>query len=256
MLTASGAQWTIGSMGDLLRAPRLAAIMPDGRPGTWAAILTPDRHRAMCAVMDARGRAYIGSGRLALNLMSGIATCYQCGAGARVTRSGGRRRYICQVGHVAVPADALDAYVAGWVAAGRKVGRLGKGGTYAPIRAAETVDTAPLVAERDRLTADLAALADALRAGKNSAATLLPLIGDLERQRDAVTARLDAADAERAASLDHLMAEWDGLTVEGQRGILRDLITAGWIFQLRPYVENEADARILILDPTPDAPEA
>lgn len=63
------------------------------------------------------------------------------------------------------------------------------------------------------------------------------------------------AEAERAASLDALAAEWDGMTIDGRRAIMRDMVAAGWIFQLRPYVEGEPDERVMIFH-AGDAPEA
>jgi DNA invertase Pin-like site-specific DNA recombinase len=261
VLTATGARWTIQSVGDLLRSPRLAALLNDGRPGTWSAILTPDRWRAMCAVLDERGRAVAvrnGVGRLAMNLMSGIAECYADGCTGRiaVSRAGGRRKYQCSAGHVQAPADTVDAHVARWIASGRRTGKLGKAGTYAALRGAETVETAPMIAERDRLSAQIAETTDAIRAGQ-AVAILAPILADLDRQRTAIVAKLAAAEAaaERARSLPALVAEWESLTVDGRREILRDLAESGWIFQLRPYCEGEPDERIVIIDSTyvPDA---
>ena len=255
--TARGARWTIASVGDLLRAPRIAGLLPDGRPGKFAAILTPDRWRSMCAILAERGRAVAvkgGAGRLAANLLSGIAECYRCDGRISAITIRGARRYVCAGGHVQVPADAADAYVARWVAAGRKVGKLGKGGAFAPLRGAETVETAPLYAERDRLNAQIAEAADAIRAGQ-AVAILAPILADLERQRDAVVERIAAAEAEaeRARSLPALLAEWDSMTIDGRREILRDMVARGVIFQLRPFVEGEPDERIMIIDTTDTA---
>jgi hypothetical protein len=64
------------------------------------------------------------------------------------------------------------------------------------------------------------------------------------------------AAAERASSLDALIAEWDSLTMDGRRAILRDLVAAGWVFSLRPFVEGEPDVRIMVIPPGEDAADA
>ena len=78
------ARWTIATVGHLLRSHRIAGIVTvDGTPrpdivAQWAAIITPDRQRAMAAAIAANNRVTVAQGRRPVNLMSGIATCGVC----------------------------------------------------------------------------------------------------------------------------------------------------------------------------------
>ncbi len=227
ILTTRGKWWSIATLGAMLPQPRVAGIMTvDGIerpdiPAAFPAILPADRWRAMCARLDARGRESRVEGKRAVNLMSGIAECYACPETARVSRRSGVRCYVCMAGHVRANADTVEAYVASAIIGMRRVGKLGGQGRYIPLVSQDSVDTAPLHAERDRLTAEIATLADMLRAGTASVVALAPVMTDMQRQLDDVTGRLASANAtaERAAWRDALLSEWASLTMDGRRTV-------------------------------------
>ena len=75
-------------------------------------------------------------------------------------------------GHIRANADTVDAYVASAIISMRRVGKLGGPGRFIPLVSQDTVDTAPLHAERDRLAVEIATLGDMLRAGTASVVRL------------------------------------------------------------------------------------
>jgi len=260
LLTATLAHWTPATLGDMLRSPRVAGLMPDGATvGQWSPVLPVGTWHAMCAALTARNPAkgHGAPGRLAW-LLSGIATCQPCGASVAIRWVGGlaagRPYYTCRNGHVSIPAREADAHIrAGIVEAHTRRRAL-------LTDAAPTVDTAPMIEAVRRLDAKIAETRAAYLADAIELADMTAVTAKLRGDRDAAQSTLDSAEiaTARSRSAEALAAEWDSLDLAQRRAVLTGLnlrITIargfGWTVAERISV-TDADAT----DAGEDAPDA
>src|SRR6185312_14632557 len=165
VLTTAGNPMSQNTLRRILMSPRIAGLMPDGEhTAAWQPVLdreTWEMVRGVLAVNQANPRAGLG----ALHLLSGIATCGQCGhvlwAGHNGTKPG-VVAYRCPrpgCGKVGRNATLLDAYVTG-----RAVTRLANPGNPAAdihLSDVAAAELGTLTARRAEAEAFIASLADA-----------------------------------------------------------------------------------------------
>jgi site-specific DNA recombinase len=206
-------------VGDVLRNPRLAGMLPDGRPAKWRPVLDEAMWRGVTAVLaDPARRREHGPTRL----LTGIGLCGVCGT----TVNGGTTRdgtptYRCSATvHLDRAADPVDLYVAEVLIlylAGERLTR--------PAPA----DTAGAFArEAAGLRARLGELADLVADGAMTAGEYRPRAERLRRELEDVERRTVAAMGASALAglpvdedkLRRLWADHEG-DPEWRRGLLR-----------------------------------
>ncbi len=95
--TATGKSWRTPTLGDILRAPRLAGLRTrHGQiigPGNWDPILPPDMWQQVQALM--KKRKYTGERTVRTYLLTGLLRCGRCGNRLYAAPRGAMRRYAC-----------------------------------------------------------------------------------------------------------------------------------------------------------------
>jgi DNA invertase Pin-like site-specific DNA recombinase/predicted RNA-binding Zn-ribbon protein involved in translation (DUF1610 family) len=200
----------------IILSPRTAGLMPDGiSPAAWKPVLdreTWEMVRAVLAAHEANPRA----GRGALHLLSGIATCGECGHALWAGHNGNKPgvvAYKCpNCGKVTRNAALLDAYVGG-----RTVGRLNHPATPeadVQLHDGAGAELAALTTRRAETVAFIASLADA-PAGR---------IDVLSRALDSFDAKIAAITDQMAGdSAGRLRTRYAGLSVEEFGGLPLDV---------------------------------
>ena len=95
--TSTGRPWTVQHLAHMLRSPRIAGLREHRgaivATGTWPAIVSPEEHERLRAVLAAHRRP----GRPGAYLLSGLVHCGRCGARMTVARrhTTGDRMYAC-----------------------------------------------------------------------------------------------------------------------------------------------------------------
>jgi site-specific DNA recombinase len=220
--TKSGAKCRPSTVGDVLRNPRVAGLLPDERPATWPAIVDEQTWRGVRAVLaDPKRRSERGATRL----LTGIALCGLCGdqvttVNGGVTRTGAATYRCSRLGHLDRLAAPVDEYV-------RDV--LLRYLTRQHVTPTEpTGDAAMTAQEAAALRARLAELADLVADGAMTATEYRPRADRLRRELEdaetrAVTALHGAALVGLPVDEDGLRAEWDAHAddPEWRRAILR-----------------------------------
>lgn len=133
--TTQGNQWTARGIKHLVFSPRIAGLVEHHGQlyeANWTPIISKDEWEDVKSVLQHSSNKHGYFGRERSYLLSGIATCYACGAGLRTKPAGGRNRksvriYCCLnptcAKGVARNVDHLDRYVEG-----RVLRRLNEGG--------------------------------------------------------------------------------------------------------------------------------
>jgi hypothetical protein len=243
LATPKGNTWTGTQVGQLLANPRNAGLRTYGyrankRIGVgedlelfeaaWPAIVTRDVWEGVSAILADPERRN-GTSRARKHLLSNIATCSECqkGMGSGVTNAGTKIYRCNQPGCSKVSRDKerVDAMV-----------------TEAVVWRLSREDAADLVVDRSREDlADLQAQADALRASIKKAEAeyaddvidgrMLKARKEKANQKLAVV-KAQLQDANRAEIFEGLSlgtdlvdAEFDGLTLDRKRTVIRALLT-------------------------------
>lgn len=198
--------------------------------GAWDHICTPEALEAVRGVLDARQRSWQPSGLT--YLLSGIARCGKCTQPMRgqfVKGRGGSRRavYACDSGasrkgcggvaRVATPVDELVIELV----------------LEDQARQSALADCEPVPwngeAELGEVMADINELTEAVKARSISMSTMLAVLPDLERRRDALLRERRAAMAARAQSTVITVGsreEFDAQSLDRQRALILKSIEA------------------------------
>lgn len=234
--TPGGSRIGHGSLRRWLVNPRYAGLMPDGESqAAWPAILDRATWERCCLVLGARAAAHPREGRPAVNLLTGIALCGNCGRTlmtAHVSSRGYRARvYGCDkreggCGKVWRNAELLDAYITG-----RVVGALADDGTPEG-RAPAPPDAAP---EWQALATERAATADLLADYGKSAGRVALLM----RRLDGIDRRIaELRDLEASDARSRLLSRYAGITREEFEGepleVRRALVRAAVLVTVLP----------------------
>jgi len=214
--TATGKTMQSSSVGDILRNPRVAGMLPDGRPAQWAPIVPEDTWRGVVAVLADPARR---RNRGPMRLLTGIAVCGLCGAtiNGGVTRTGAPTYRCSATKHLDRLAQPVDEYVREIVLHYLARER---------ISAEPTGDTGALAQEAEALRARLNEAADLFAAGNITGQQLARTTATMTTALEAVEARMVAAMGTAALhglplTLDALRATWEGADVDRRRAILR-----------------------------------
>lgn len=223
-LTTAGNQWGTTEVRRMLANPRYAAKRVHRGAvvgeGTWPAILDPDTHQAIRAILDDPARK--APGRPQSSLLTGIAACAVCSDRIYATRSGAKaRRYYCRSrAHVSRVADPIDAYAVGYLLdliSSRRNDLLGD--------AADESRGRQLRAQETQLRGRLDGLAEAYAAGDLDDLQLRAGSRRAKAELDQVITELASLRRKPAlASLvaaDDVRAEWEGMSLDAQRAALR-----------------------------------
>lgn len=206
------------SVGTVLRNPRIAGLLPDGRPAQWPAIVDEVTYRGVVAALSAPDRR---RERGPTRLLTGIGLCGICADGTTVHGGGtrmGTLTYRCsRVQHL----DRLAAPVDDWV-------------TRVLLAYLERERVNPRPAAADHL-APLTQTAAALRA-KQSEALSMWQADELSRDelrviRSRIAAELAEVESRMVAAsrsaahavlgIGDLREAWDAADVDRRRGVLR-----------------------------------
>jgi site-specific DNA recombinase len=238
--TSTGRPWTPTEMRRVLVRPRNAGLTVHrgqviGR-AEWPAILDEDLWRGVCAVLgDPTRRTNTTTARQWL--LSGLARCGApvgdaiCGSPVRSFSAGGRSRgrqlkptYTCRTGkHVVRDAAALDEFVEAVI-----LERLSRPDAADLLAPDQTGDLAALHARDAALRARLDELGRLAGEGVIDAPQLVEATAAIRRQREEITAQLDAANggsvlAGVADAADPAKV-WAGLDLSRKRAIVDVLI--------------------------------
>jgi site-specific DNA recombinase len=205
-------------VGDILRNPRVAGRLPDGRPARWPAVVPEETWRGVVAVLaDPARRTLRGPTRL----LTGIAACGICGAfvHAGVARTGAGTYRCSAVAHLDRLAEPVDEFVSEVLLAYL---------AREQLRPAPDIDTGPLAAEAAGLRARIAEAGDLWEDGTITA-------GEYRARRTRLTEKLEAVETQLADAMGRsalaglplgiveLQAAWGALgsDVERRRAIIR-----------------------------------
>ena len=230
--TVTGTAWTTSTLRDVLLKPRNAGLsVYRGEivgEGNWEPILTEDEWRAVVAILTDPARRS-SPGNAPKHLGSLIYLCGRCNDGTTVAVSGGRRAYVCRAhNHLRRMAAPVDALVRDVICA-----RLERPDAVDLLEPEQNGDRAPNL---PALKTELASLRE-----------LLDEQARLHARRVITTSQLEAGSAELAGRIRELEAElnsgpvpesslagiagrpdarevWDGLGIETQRAIVRELV--------------------------------
>jgi site-specific DNA recombinase len=209
LVTTAGSTWTHQTLRKMLRRPRYAGLMPDGKSrAAWKPVLDRRTWEAVTAVLDTKtaGFGYATSARR--YLLSGIAVCGACGSGLQARSEGRGKEHLTGYGcvrpgcrKVQRSVRLLDAYVTR-----RTVLLLSNPGNPAGTIPAVPGLAAQFAALATQRTETEAAIADPAMGGK-----LRLLIGRLDviDERLAGLRELAAGDARH-----RLLAGHEGITGE------------------------------------------
>jgi site-specific DNA recombinase len=216
---AGGKKWWPVVVSEILAAPRLAALLPDGRPAAWPPIVDPDTWRGVAAILASPERSMR---RGAKRLLTGIGRCGVCGEtlNGGVSNSGAPT-YRCVPGHhLQRQAGPVDRYVTDVLM--RYLANLD---LTVPEEATRTGN---LARDAEGLRARLAELADLVADGAMTAAEYRPRADRLRAQLQAVETETSVALrgsvlAGLPLGLPDLRAEWDAhaTDIEWRRQVLR-----------------------------------
>jgi DNA invertase Pin-like site-specific DNA recombinase len=233
--TPTGKQWTVQLLKSMLRSPRLAGLREHRGaivgPGQWPAIVDPDKHARLRAILSSRP-AVAPAGRF---LLSGMVRCGVCGQSMYVRRrhKDKARFYGCEkvsggagCGHVHIVAEPLEALVRDEV-----LRRLDSPEMLAAIEAHNRQTVA--AADLDALRADEAALEQLARDHYTDR-----LIGRAEflAARDVLQRRIEDARrklarvngtgkvGELAGFGAKLREAWDGQPLDWQRQVVGTVV--------------------------------
>lgn len=212
-------EWSTRTLKLALLSPTLAGIPiyrgepVEGVAGSWPAIISPAEHYQLVAILQARRGTNPAAGKGARHLLTGIALCGgdKCENGTMMAAQSKRRGatvkvYSCRFGHggggpkgashVTRTIELMDAVVRAAVLARLDGGQVSQ-------RMAETggENTAPLLAERSRIQASLAEVADSVVRGTFTVSQAETMTTGLRQRLDAVEARLAAVDPASAMAL-------------------------------------------------------
>lgn len=233
--TPTGRPWSVQLVKSMLRSPRLAGLREHRGaivgPGQWPAIVDPDKHERLRAILSRKGTP----GQPGRFLLSGLVRCGVCGNSMYVRRrhKDKARFYGCEkaaggtaCGHVHIVAEPLEALVRDAV-----LERLDSPQMLAAIEAhnRQTVEAVDL----DTLHADESGLEQLARDYYTDR-----LIGRSEylAARDELEARIEAARrkvarvngsgklGELAGFGQKLRAAWDGESLDWQRQIVATVV--------------------------------
>jgi DNA invertase Pin-like site-specific DNA recombinase len=226
-------EWSSATLGQMLRSPRLAGLRThngDVTPGDWEAILDPEQH---AAVLEALSRSLAVRRSTRRHLLTGLAVCGLCGGklktmGFHMKNGQAFERYQCvaqpgsiNCGKIAAAKNSLDATVLDELLTFLSRADL------RPVEGGGRAEALRRLAEDDgRALVEL-----------TQARFVHRSIGDEEYvgARDALRARVDAADAELAAlqrqeaaaalalrpgRREDLEAWWEGASAEDRRAAL------------------------------------
>lgn len=225
---ASGGAWTETTVRDMLLNPRIAGLAcyrgeivgPSARP----AVLPEDTWRALTAVFSQRA-AGPGS-RSRRFLLSGLALCGSCGGALYAQMQGreehGRHVYLCRNDGCPGPKVARDQRQLDRYVVSVAIGMLAaiQPGTPGDPAAELKLDLAGLTRRLEELEAEFSA------ATGRAASMLIRATSDLERQADAVRARIAATGHRPSRAAGPVsQAQWDALPLDRRRSIVADLLT-------------------------------
>lgn len=216
-------RWHPTVVSDILRSPRLAGLLPDGRPASWTPLVAEETWRGVYAVLADPARR---SNRGATRLLTGIGMCGRCGStvhGGISSTSPQRPTYRCSGGsHLDRRSEPVDAYVTDVL-----LGHLAEQDLVAD--ADGDGEVAALARDAAAVRARLAELADLVADGAMKAAEYRPRAERLRLELQAVEAR--ASEALRGSVLSglplrlpELRAAWDGHA--GDIGWRREVLKA------------------------------
>lgn len=190
-------------------------------PGTWEALITPDEHQRIVAMLNDPSRLK-HRGNAPRWLLSGIGVCGVCGATVRRLKGHGRDIYVCRVGGcTSRPVDLLDAYVEELV-----LRRLESQDFAASL---EVTDDAYAAAVEDAraLRQRLDGFTDSAAEGELSPAALARIEAKLRPKIEAADARVRALVASpHVARMSGFGARerWKLLTVRDRRELVQTIV--------------------------------
>jgi DNA invertase Pin-like site-specific DNA recombinase len=221
--------WTHNSVRSILLNPRNAALSTyDGEvvgKGQWEPIITEETHVLLVATLTdpARSRGDKTLGNKPRNLLSGIATCGECGHPVEAGSNGGRKVYKCSNpdgDHITTLRSEADELVRSSFALA--VGMTTPGTLTKPRDKAVPAD---LWAERERINERLKKLTVSWTEGRVNDAMFEAGSESLQEQLAAVEARIEEA----AQEPEDTNLRWEearnflALDLWGQRRVLEDL---------------------------------
>ncbi len=233
VLSTAGKPMSQNTLRRLLMSPRVAGLMPGGeREAAWEPVLDRDTWEMVCGVLTVN-QANPRAGQGALRLLSGIATCGECGhvlyaglSGSKKARGArpaqpGSLVYRCPrpgCHKVARSAVLLDAYVTG-----RTAGRLSRPDNPAAevdLRDGAAAELASLTARRAETEAFIAGLADApARRIEVLNRALDSFDAKIAQIRERMTG--DSAGRLRARYAGITREEFEGLPLDVRRALVR-----------------------------------
>ncbi len=238
-----GNEWNGMGVRALLLNSRNAAIRTyrgeevtdaDGQPvaAAWPAIVPVTTYRAVKAMLTDPARLTPGAGFATgrKHLLSGIATCSECGAGltsAPAPRPGQSPRYACKASGCMKTKRSM-ADVDAWVIA-HIVDQLGDAENVEALTRRRDVDVTALVARLKEIDGDRNAAAKMVGAKQITLSQLAVInadfdaeVADIDRQmRDAAK----HAVLQRFIGADDIEAVFDVMTLDEQRAVVRLLVT-------------------------------
>jgi DNA invertase Pin-like site-specific DNA recombinase len=235
--TAAGApKWHTQTLRTMLMSPRIAGLRQHrGQvigPAAWPAIITPEQHERIVALLSDPGRRVKRAPRR--YPLSGIVRCGVCTHRMIASPQEGRRRYGCRpepdhgsgCGHVYIVAEPLEAFIADAVLmrldtpalADALAGRHGADSDYQRVSAAVRADHEHL----DELAAAYAKKQINLGEWLNAK----QIITDRLQENERALARLSQDDAliGLVGNGSALRAQWDTLNVTRQGAIIRAVL--------------------------------
>jgi site-specific DNA recombinase len=237
--SATGGTWTPQVVSQVARSPRLAGLRvfrgETVGDGDWPAIITPDDHRNVVAMIA------VGAPRdaVAQHLLSNYLRCGRAGcgftlhAGSRQKAEGGSRRYTCHpapgraaCGGLTISAEPLEAFVEAAVVHALSGPALRR----ALKRRSSSRTTAKMVRDLETKVVQLGADHDAgLISRKEWLARRVPLVERLEGAREDIAPVPSAAPLEAFVDTDAATV-WAELELADKRrvlGLLVESITVG-----------------------------
>jgi site-specific DNA recombinase len=263
--TPKGNQWNGMAVRALLLNPRNAALrtyQPDKTQppeivgqAAWPAIVSEQVWRGVRAMLTDRGRLSPGGGFHTgrKHLLSGIATCSECGGtltSAPAPRPGASVRYACKhSGCLKVKRSAAD--VDAWVIA-HVVERLADPENVEALTRRRDIDTADLAARLTEIDGDRKQAASMIGTKQITLAQLAVMNSDWDKE----TAEIDAQmrDASKYAVLQRFIGAndvavvFDSMTLDEQRAVVRLLVTV----TVKPgqAARRPFDGSLVLVEPT------
>jgi site-specific DNA recombinase len=242
LLTPKGNPWSGMAVRALLLNPRNAALrtyQPDKTvppeivgAAAWPAIVSEQAWRGVRVMLTDRARLTPGAGFHTgrKHLLSGIATCSECGGAltsAPAPRPGGSVRYACKhSGCMKVKRSAAD--VDAWAIA-HVVEILADPENVEALTRRRDIDTAELAARLKEIEGDRKQAASMIGTKQITLAQLAVMNGDWDAEVAGIEAQMrDAAKyavLRRFIGADDAGELFDGMTLDEQRAVVRLLVT-------------------------------